>query len=488
MNQAVPSARPATTSPTPPPVRPRPSSPPWMGGFQDLAREHAFSPLVVEGKLPIDLVGTLYRNGPGRFGIGGERYGHWFDGDGVMSAVRLEGGRALGAARVTKTAGLVREQAAGARLFGGYDTPVKRPVRELFLGDRKNTANTAVLLWQGRVFATCEAGKPFEIDAADLASIGETDLAVIEGAFSAHAHRVPSRRCTYNFGVSHRFGTTLRVYAMPDEGPARCIARLPLDGVRLVHDFVVTERYLVFAIAPQYLSLWRTLRGQGPVGSAAWKENKGTEILVIPIDAPADVVRFQTDAFLMEHLVNAFDDGDDVVFDYTHYKSAEGLERYVRGFIRGAVDGPLGSTIRRARVNVKGRRLTSETILDHPVELPRVAPRVECARHRFAYCVRAAEDAPFVAVLKHDTESGRIETYSPGDARYPGEPVFVPRDTASAEDDGWLLTLVYDAGKDRSCLEVLDARGIGDGPVASCWFPHPIPFGFHGAWASRQTR
>jgi all-trans-8'-apo-beta-carotenal 15,15'-oxygenase len=484
MNQAVPSAPTATTSPPPALAKPR-LSPPWLGGLQDLAREHGFSPLAVSGQLPKDLVGTLYRNGPGRFGAGGERYGHWFDGDGVMSAVRFEGGRALGAARVTKTAGLAREEAAGARLFGGYDTPIKRPIRELFLGDRKNTANTAVLLWRGRVFATCEAGKPFEIDPGDLASIGETDLGVVDGAFSAHAHRVPSRRCTYNFGVSHRFGTKLSVYAMPDDGVVTCIAHLPLEGVRLVHDFVATERHLVFAVAPQYLSLWRTLRGQGPVGSAAWREAKGTEILVVPIDAPASVVRFRTDAFLMEHLVNAFEDGDDVVFDYTHYKSADGLERYVRGLIRGTVEGPLGASIRRAHVDVKGRKFTSETILDHPVELPRVAPRVECVRHRFAYCVKAADDAPFVAVLKHDTESGRVETYSPGDGRYPGEAIFVPRDTASAEDDGWLLTMVYDARDDWSRLEVLDARRIGDGPVASCRFDHPIPFGFHGAWASR---
>jgi len=83
-------------------------SPAWLGGLQDLARDHAFEPLRVEGKLPAGLAGTLYRNGPGRFGIGGERYPHWFDGDGAVSAVHLEGGRAIGAARLVRTAGLER--------------------------------------------------------------------------------------------------------------------------------------------------------------------------------------------------------------------------------------------------------------------------------------------------------------------------------------------------------------------------------------------
>jgi carotenoid cleavage dioxygenase len=43
--------------------------------------------------------------------------------------------------------------------------------------------------------------------------------------------------------------------------------------------------------------------------------------------------------------------------------------------------------------------------------------------------------------------------------------------------------MVYDARRDRSALEVLDARAIGDGPVAACHFDHAVPFGFHGAWA-----
>ena len=64
----------------------------------------------------------------------------------------------------------------------------------------------------------------------------------------------------------------------------------------------------------------------------------------------------------------------------------------------------------------------------------------------------------------------------------PGEGVFVPRAGGTAEDDGWVLTMVYDARGDRSRLEVLDARGLGDGPVAACEFDHPIPLGFHGAW------
>ena len=40
--------------------------------------------LRVEGRLPAGLRGTLYRNGPGLLARKGQRYRHWFDGDGLI--------------------------------------------------------------------------------------------------------------------------------------------------------------------------------------------------------------------------------------------------------------------------------------------------------------------------------------------------------------------------------------------------------------------
>ena len=462
--------------------------PSWLGGLQDLPREHAFEPLRIEGTLPPALEGTLYRNGPGRFAVGGRRIDHWFDGDGALSAVRLAGGEASGGGRKVRPTGHEREERAGKRLFGGYGTPFVRPFRELLLGDSKNSANTSVLLWQDRLFATCEAGKPYEADPRDLSTLGESLLGgVLVGPFSAHAHRVPQRRATYNFGLGHGRSTQVDAYELPDEGPARRLATFTVDGVRVLHDFVATERHLVFVFSPLYMSLVDVLfRRRAPISDARWKPELGAEIVVVPIDTPTLVRRFRADGFLMEHVVNAFEDGGKVVFDYTHYAHADGLEKFVGGVVDGRIDAPLRSEVRRGTLDPTRDGLTTEVVLPKAVELPRVAPRVEGVRHRFGYYVGTATsggEAPFARLLKHDLETGRIDTYEPGGGRSPGEGVFVPRPGGTTEDDGWLLTMVYDASEDRSRLEVLDARSIGDGPVASCHFDHAIPFGFHGAWA-----
>jgi all-trans-8'-apo-beta-carotenal 15,15'-oxygenase len=65
--------------------------------------------------------------------------------------------------------------------------------------------------------------------------------------------------------------------------------------------------------------------------------------------------------------------------------------------------------------------------------------------------------------------------------------MFVPRRGGAAEDDGWLLTMVYDASLDRSYLAVLDAREPGSPVKAKATFDHHIPPGFHGSWVPDRS-
>jgi len=62
--------------------------------------------------------------------------------------------------------------------------------------------------------------------------------------------------------------------------------------------------------------------------------------------------------------------------------------------------------------------------------------------------------------------------------------VFVARPDAVAEDDGWLLVLMYDAANHRSTLVILDARDIAKGPVARLHLKYHIPYGLHGSFTS----
>jgi all-trans-8'-apo-beta-carotenal 15,15'-oxygenase len=116
-------------------------------------------------------------------------------------------------------------------------------------------------------------------------------------------------------------------------------------------------------------------------------------------------------------------------------------------------------------------------------------PRVPRPNHAnpFVYVAAHSDDEAargmWDRVARAEVETGRVESVSLGPGRYPSEPVFVRRPDPGGDqtgDNGWLLTLVYDAVADRSGLAVLDAGDLGRGTLACAWFDHHVPFTFHG--------
>src|SRR6185369_15429754 len=127
---------------------------------------------------------------------------------------------------------------------------------------------------------------------------------------------------------------------------------------------------------------------------------------------------------------------------------------------------------------------------DALAEFPRVDERLVGRRHRFGYAAvrEPSQDdggLPFwSSVRKYDFERNRTETRAFGDRNGVGEPIFVPRGDAAAEDDGWVLALCYDEAANGSDFFILDARDIAGEPVARIRLPHRVPYGFHGNWAA----
>lgn len=470
-----------------------PGLPGWSRAFQDLTREHGFEPLAIEGVIPAELAGTLYRVGPSLFSSFGRRYGHWFDGDGAVSAVRLEGGRAQGAVRLVESRGLLEERRAGRRLYGGYGTP---PAGNLLGRLRrikgKNAANTSVVVWQGRLFALFEAGRPTELDQDTLATVGETDLeGVVTETFSAHPHWVPERRAAYNFGLVYGPRTRLHLYELPAKGRARRLASIPLAGPTMIHDFIATPRHLVFFAPPLRLSVLRLLAGGTVADSLAWRPELGTEVLVVPIDEPTRPVRFEAPAFYQWHFANAFERDGRIVVDLVRYTDFA-TNRWLAGLASGRPEGEPHGGFHRVEIDPAARTLRDEARRDASCEFPRLAPSALGRPYRFAYVTAYSRPelegrGLFDAVARLDVETGRAQVTTLGEERYPSEPVFVPRPGGGpGEDDGWLLTLVYDARAHASHVAVLDARTLE--VLGRAHFDHHLPFTFHGNWAARRAR
>ncbi|HEY6598774.1 MAG TPA: carotenoid oxygenase family protein, partial [Pseudomonadales bacterium] len=119
---------------------------------------------------------------------------------------------------------------------------------------------------------------------------------------------------------------------------------------------------------------------------------------------------------------------------------------------------------------------------DRAQEFPRCNARVSTRPYRFGYCVGVDAGGGFPSIIKHDLKTGTRSTFEFGAGRHGAEPYFVARSGAQAEDDGYLMTFVYDEGSAKSELVIIDAQDLSAAPLAQVFLPTRVPYGFHGSW------
>ncbi len=461
----------------------------WHRIFDTLPDEHDYVVDEVEGRLPEGLVGTLYRNGPGKNEVGGTPYAHLFDGDGLLSQFVFDGRRVRYRNRFVRTTHYLAERAADKPVMRNYGQ--QRPGGPLAnaLRTPANVANTSVQYHAGSLLALYEGGRPWELDPDTLETIGEYDYdGELKSSYTYSAHPTwdPATRELYNFGLQYGRRTKLRTYRIDSAGRLHHLHAIPLPFATINHDCALTRRYMVFVIDPVVLRVPRFLLGLSSFDdSLRFDRSRATQVILAPRDGGTP--RFaECEPFFHYHVNNAFDDGSDVVLDLVRYPDYDNVHQGFRDAGRAGFDDT-STSLCRMRVAASGA-ITIEDIWSDGCEFPQHDWRRTGQSHRYAYMAGRAgptSNTPFDAVLKVDHDQGAVKQHSFGDGHVAGEPIFVPRSPDAAEDDGWLLSLVYSASEHRSRLVVLDARDVESDPVAVAHLRHHVPLGFHGTFTTR---
>ncbi len=464
----------------------RPNRTPDMSGLQrSVGRFHDWEPLRIEGEVPAELRGTLIRTGPGLLERFGRKLAHSFEADGALMALRLDGdGLAHGSVRVVESPGYREEQAAGKPLYGSAAPRWRRIVNGL-RGRGKTTGNTNVMRWQGKTYALMEGGRPVEIDAATLGTLDVSDFGGVLGpAFSAHPHRVHSRATTFNFGQVWGGKPALELYALPDDGPARTLGRVEVPWNTMVHDFAVTEHHMVFVICPAKLRLGKALSGSPDFDQYfGWDASAPAELLVVPMDEPERAIRQSIDTRWVFHLANAFERGRELVVDWVQYPD---FEVFTALSADGSPTDFAGPRVQRLVVDLALGTLKSDEILwDRSCDFPVLPPGK--VGQPYSTCWFAKEGEGFAGgVVRLDVDCGAVDIWDAGPGISASEAVFVARAGASRDDEGWLLTLVYDGWAAKSYFAVLDADRPSAGPLAKMWLDQPLPLSFHGVFVAND--
>jgi carotenoid cleavage dioxygenase len=267
----------------------------------------------------------------------------------------------------------------------------------------------------------------------------------------------------------------LRYHVVDASGELVRSEDIDIHGPSMVHDFAITERHVVFFDLPVVFDF--DLVGKRPF-PAEWKPDYGARVGVMPRDGGnADVRWFDVELCYVFHPLNAYDDHGSVVVDVARHPKMFDRDIY------GPAEEP--PTLDRWTIDLEGGKVIEDRLDDRPQEFPRVDDRVVGRPHRFGYATYFGLDdqgIQFGGLLRHDLRSGAVDEKTFGPGTHAGEGVFVPASDDAGEDEGWVLSVVYDEARDASDLVVIDATDFSVPPVATVHLPQRVPFGFHGSW------
>jgi carotenoid cleavage dioxygenase-like enzyme len=460
------------------------------GPFEPWTRETEAYDLDVAGKLPADLAGALFRvSANPRFAPRNlDRY-HWWDGDGMLCAVYLRDGKATYRGRWVETPSMKVEVAAGEAIYSGFvngGTPGRLPDGA---PRAKNVANTNAGIFDDQLLVYFEGDLPQRLHPTTLETQGSYDF-----------HGGVTTVCTAHFKIDPDSGDMLFFAATgplitwyrADVKTGQIIDSHAVDiGVPvLMHDFAVSARFAIFFVTPALLRV--DLVAQGLPG-VVWDESAvphGTQIVLLDRNTHEVSWHEVGGQFANTHFFNAYEQGDELIIDG---------HRITRlGTPATRLNTPVGShewfppaLPYQWRVNLRTGRAREELISGIAGEFPRINDAYTGIKHRYGYFVTTrdlAADTMTDGLARHDYLLGSTAVVAgPDDLTSPSEPVFVARENARGEDDGYLLSVWWNRATGLSELLVHDAADLRRVPLARVKLPARIPFGFHGNWADATS-
>jgi carotenoid cleavage dioxygenase len=458
------------------------------GNFAPIREETTWDDLKVIGELPVEMDGMYVRTGPNpQFDPKGQY--HVFDGDGMLHGVRVKNGKASYRNRYVVSKGYLEEKAAGEAIYYGLMEMEKN-----FAQGRgyKNQGNTALIWHDGQLLTLMEGAEPHAISTPGLETLGTyTYCGKLISAFTAHPKVDEKTGEMMFFGYNPMSAPHVQYSLVSKEG--ELLWTRPIDVPRgiMMHDFAVTEHYTIFMDQPLTFSIERAMKGE-PV--LMFEKDLPARYGIMPRHGSnEDIKWFEMPAHYVFHTSNAYEDGDDVVLHACRLESTNVLQpaelpKDREVVIAGGDSDPM-ALMHRWRFNLKTGTVKEEQLDDVATDFPRVDDSLVGYGFRYSYNARfakreAGDPFAFEGINKYDIKTGAIETHFHGKKRIGGEPVFIARQNGKDEDDGWLVTYVYDEIEGTSEMVVVDAKNVTSAPVARVMIPSRVPYGFHGAWVA----
>jgi all-trans-8'-apo-beta-carotenal 15,15'-oxygenase len=452
---------------------------------------------------------------------------HPFDGDGGILAVTFPGNSQEVTARYryVRTNAFVNERRKGQRLYRAMDstrelgpsigeglgndlhTPLFRHHLQPGLNkNRKNTSNTRVIYWGKRLMSLWEGGQPYKVDALALSTEGRSQLGGVlkeNDPFGCKMGYDPIKNRALFYAVNqdsrkseltvYEFNSNFRLV---EEGQGKVVTYLP--GFALLSDMAVTENYSVF-VQPSVSASMQLILVKEPGKVLAVEKNpatihlvprvgtkKGAKSLTIPFDG---VVEAEL------QFVNAYEEGETVILDAIRSdgsKKASNAKPSLWPWASTAEDyanNASKKSLWRYTVDTKTGLVSKKLLTDIQCFFGVVNPKLSAQKHRYIYMAMGSLGkglAPPQGIACFDCETKSMDTWMPKEYEFCGEPMFAAKDNPSNDDDGYILSVLFNGKTEQSELVIIQATNIAAGPVARIPLGVGLPHGLHGCWTSAK--
>lgn len=474
-------------------TRPSPEPLPVFRGYDTLSAEVTNVDLPITGAFPEWLEGTLIRNGPAMFDIGDHRLTHWFDGLAMLHRFAFRPGSVRYTNRYLRTQSYLTattEQRLYAKQFGmdPCEAAFGRHRTEYWPVVSDNT-NVNIFRFNDRFVAVQEQLKYTEFDPRTLDTVGDFTFEQQTPGFisSPHPHYDHRRGMLLNYASeAENDECRYRLFGVPDGTEHhKPLATIATDAPCYMHSFALTEKYVVLVEFPVVFDPASMRRPQeSVVEGMRWRPERPARFRVVSLDAGVEIATFESPAFFAFHHINAFERGRSIIVDIAAARTPHDTVLGLPATAETLDLEPQRYSVSRYVLDLGNPSggVEPERLAEVGVEMPRINYRGHNGRdYRYVYGLGHSPKAAQAMNRLHkiDVVTGTHRTWYQK-ACFPGEPVFVARPGAAAEDDGVVLAGVMDLTTVRAFLLVLDGRTFEE--LGRAAVPHHLPADFHGQY------